>query len=420
MKILVIGSGGREHALSDAFIRSSAVETVYVAPGNDGIAASDGPVESVAIEADDIDGLLAFAQEHAVDWTFVGSEAPLALGVVDTFRQHGLTIIGPTKQAAQLETSKQFAKEVMAEAGVLTASYRTFDSHELAEAQAYVRQLTPPIVIKENGLAAGKGVSIVASNAEAENVLANVLSEAESQVIIEDYLEGPEFSHFSLVSGKQVIPFGVSRDYKRALDDNQGLNTGGMGAVTPVTAQDEVISQQIVDEIVTPVVHEMVRRGQPYTGILYTGVMQTEDGFAVIEFNARFGDPETQVLLSRLTTDFVSILEAHLSGEEIVVERDEQVRVGVVLAAKGYPQSYDRGFDLNLPPLPAELTIHWAGVKEESGQWQANGGRIAMISAAGITVAEARQQIDRYLETINNNQLHYRRDIAQELIEDEQ
>ncbi len=416
MKILVIGSGGREHALSDAFIRSSAVETVYVAPGNDGIAASDGPVEAVAIEADDIDGLLAFAQEHAVDWTFVGSEAPLALGVVDTFCQHGLTIIGPTKQAAQLETSKQFAKEVMAEAGVLTASYRTFDANQLAEAQAYVRQLTPPIVIKENGLAAGKGVSIVASNAEAENVLANVLSEAESQVIIEDYLEGPEFSHFSLVSGEQIIPLGVSRDYKRACDDDQGLNTGGMGAVTPVTAYDEELSQQIVDEIVTPVAYEMVRRGQPYTGILYTGVMQTEDGFAVIEFNARFGDPETQVLLPSLTTDFVSILEAHLSGEEIVVERDEQVRVGVVLAAKGYPQSYDRGFDLNLPPLPAELTIHWAGVKEENGQWQANGGRIAMISARGKTVADARQQIDRYMETINNNQLHYRRDIAQELI----
>lgn len=420
MKILVIGSGGREHALADAFIRCSAVETVYVAPGNDGIAASHEQVEAVAIAVDDIEGLLAFAQEQAVDWTFVGSEAPLALGVVDTFRQHGLTIIGPTKQAAQLETSKQFAKEVMAEAGVLTAGYRTFDADQLAEAQAYVRQLMPPIVIKENGLAAGKGVSILESHSEAERILADVLGKAENHVIIEDYLEGPEFSHFSLVSGKQVIPLGVSRDYKRALDDNQGLNTGGMGAVTPITAYDEELSQQIVDEIVTPVVHEMVRRGQPYTGILYTGVMQTEEGLAVIEFNARFGDPETQVLLPSLTTDFVSILEAHLSGEEIVVERDEQVRVGVVLAAKGYPESYKKDFNLNLPPLPDELMIHWAGVKEVANQWQANGGRIAMISARGKTVADARQQIDRYMETINNNQLHYRRDIAQELIEDEQ
>lgn len=411
-KILIIGSGGREHALATAFEKSQSVATVYVAPGNPGMMMGTEKVECVTIPVTDVENLVAFAQAEAVDYTFVGPEAAIEVGVVDAFRAQDLLIVGPTKAAGQMETSKIFAKAIMHEAGIPTAAYRSFDSADFEDAVAYVDALPEPIVIKESGLAAGKGVYICETRAQAKEILADTLLQRNIPVVIEEYLEGPEFSHFSLVNGEHIIPLGIARDYKRAYDNDKGLNTGGMGAISPVSPEDGTISAEILETIVRPLTKKMAEKGNPYTGILYTGIMKTKNGLEVIEFNARFGDPETQVLLPLIEMDWVELLEHHFAQTMPAITYSPKQSVGVMVAAEGYPQEYVSGFALNLPEVPKHLDVYYSGVKATDGQLTAAGGRVFMVTCQDETVEACREKLYDWLKDLNTENLFYRSDIG--------
>lgn len=411
-KILIIGSGGREYALAAAFEKSHSVATVYVAPGNPGMMMGTEKVECVAIPVTDVENLVAFAQAEAVDYTFVGPEAAIEVGVVDAFREQDLLIVGPTKAAGQMEISKIFAKAMMQEAGIPTAAYRSFGATDFEDAVAYVDALPEPIVIKESGLAAGKGVYICENRAQAKEILADTLQHRGIPVVIEEYLEGPEFSHFSLVNGEHIIQLGIARDYKRAYDNDKGLNTGGMGAISPVSPEDGTISAEILETIVRPLTKKMVEKGNPYTGILYTGIMKTKNGLKVIEFNARFGDPETQVLLPLIETDWIALLEHHFAQTTPVITYSPKQSVGVMVAAKGYPQEYVSGFALNLPEVPEHLDVYYSGVKAMDGQLTAAGGRVFMVTCQDDTVEACREKLYDWLKDLNTENLFYRSDIG--------
>lgn len=385
--VLVIGSGGREHAIVDALKRSESVGRVYCAPGNAGINTQATPVE---IPVTDIDNLARFATDACVNLTVVGPEVPLAAGIVDEFRSRGLRIFGPTKSAAQIEASKAFAKDLMARHGIPTAASRTFEDFD--QALEYVLAGPERSVIKYDGLAAGKGVVVAQNHAEAEAALRNMLLEDEfgkGRVVVEEFLDGPEFSFMCLVNGAKVYPLAIARDHKRAYDNDRGPNTGGMGAYSPVPFVTDEIRETAMETIMKPVAKAMVEEGTPFTGVLYGGLILNNGVPKVIEFNARFGDPETEVVLPRMKSDFYKVLEAVLDGKDIDIEWDPDTRLGIVLAAEGYPGSYQKGIDINGLEETCGKVYHM-GTKSAEGKLVSNGGRVLMVTASGKDLSEAR------------------------------
>lgn len=385
--VLVIGSGGREHAIVDALKRSESVGRVYCAPGNAGINTQATPVE---IPVTDIDNLARFATDACVNLTVVGPEVPLAAGIVDEFRSRGLRIFGPTKSAAQIEASKAFAKDLMARHGIPTAASRTFEDFD--QALEYVLAGPERSVIKYDGLAAGKGVVVAQNHAEAEAALRNMLLEDEfgkGRVVVEEFLDGPEFSFMCLVNGAKVYPLAIARDHKRAYDNDRGPNTGGMGAYSPVPFVTDEIRETAMETIMKPVAKAMVEEGAPFSGVLYGGLILNNGVPKVIEFNARFGDPETEVVLPRMKSDFYKVLEAVLDGKDIDIEWDPDTRLGIVLAAEGYPGSYQKGIDINGLEETCGKVYHM-GTKSADGKLVSNGGRVLMVTASGKDLSEAR------------------------------
>ncbi|AMB93963.1 phosphoribosylamine--glycine ligase [Aerococcus sanguinicola] len=419
MKVLVIGGGGREHALARKFMQSDQVDQVYCAPGNPGMA-SDG-IKLVPLAVDQVDELLAWAQATEIDWTFVGPELPLFLGIVDRFRAAGQKIFGPSQAAARLESSKKFAKEILVENGIPTAHYQVFT--DFPTAQAYIQAASFPLVIKADGPAAGKGVVIAQDLASAEAALADILEDkrygSQSQVVVEECLTGPEFSFFSLVHDGQVLHLPTAQDHKRAYDQDRGPNTGGMGAYAPVPFVSEALYQEVVRTIVDPLLQAMEAAGHPYSGVLYTGLMLTAEGPKVIEFNTRFGDPETQILMPLLGDDFAETIDQLLEGQPAQLTLNETgPSLGVVLAAEGYPTPYAKGMDLTplVQACPSEISLIYAGVGEKSGHLTAQGGRILMAVAQGRDLTQAAERVYALLDQHPIPQTFYRHDIGGQAI----
>ncbi|MEQ2356384.1 phosphoribosylamine--glycine ligase [Pseudoalteromonas piscicida] len=419
MNVLVIGSGGREHALAFKAAQNPSVKTVFVAPGNAGTAL-EPKLENVAIGVEDIDALVVFAKENNVQLTIVGPEAPLVIGVVDRFRDEGLAIFGPTQAAAQLEGSKSFTKDFLARHDIPTAAYQTFE--EIEPALAYLKAQGAPIVVKADGLAAGKGVIVAMTEAEAEEAIRDMLAgnafgEAGSRVVIEEFLEGEEASFIVMVDGKNVLPFATSQDHKRAYDGDKGPNTGGMGAYSPAPVVTPDIHDRIMAEVINPTIEGMAKEGHPYTGFLYAGLMITADGTPkVIEYNCRFGDPETQPIMLRLQSDLVELIEAANREEldQTSIEFDPRAAVGVVLAASGYPGNYPKGdaisgLQVNYPE--GEKVFH-AGTKQDGEHVVTAGGRVLCATALGHTVTEAQKRAYSLVKDIHWDGVEYRTDIA--------
>ncbi|MFR9524016.1 MAG: phosphoribosylamine--glycine ligase [Rikenellaceae bacterium] len=409
MKVLVIGGGGRCHAIVDALSRSTKVSKIYCAPGNAGIAAQ---AECVAIKEIEIEKLLAFAQENAIDLTVVGPEVALAAGVVDLFKADGRRIFGPTKAAAQIESSKEFAKELMKRHQIPTAAFETFTSYE--QALAYVKQGSLPTVLKYDGLAAGKGVVIPTTIEEAEEALKDMLLDSkfgEGKVVIEEFLEGPEFSFMCFVDGREVYPMAVAQDHKRAYDGDMGPNTGGMGAYSPVpfiTAEDEAYT---LENVMIPTAAAMVDEGYSFSGVLYGGLIKTANGIKVIEFNARFGDPETEVVLPRLKSDIYDVFSAIVDSTPIEIEWHEFATLGIVLASKGYPGSYASGAVIgNLDAVEGQL--YHMGTAQKEGQIVTAGGRVMLVVGKGADLKEAQADALAQVEKIECDALFHRTDIG--------
>lgn len=409
-RVLVIGGGGREHAIVDALSRSHQVEKIYAAPGNAGIARL---ATCVDIQDTDVEGLLLFAKEAEIDLTVVGPEAALAAGVVDAFRQEGLSIFGHTKAATQIESSKEFAKVIMSRADVPTAAYRSFDNYE--EAKAYVEAGTLPTVLKYDGLAAGKGVVVAETMEEADAALKDMLvGEAfgKGRVVIEEFLSGPEFSFMAFVNGEKVYPMPLAQDHKRAYDDDKGPNTGGMGAYTPLPFVSKDDEQFALTHVLEATAKAMVENGTPLTGVLYGGLMKTESGIKVIEFNARFGDPETEVVLPLLESDAYDIFYAIATGAEPAPLRwRREAIIGVVLASKGYPGSYKKGYEITGTALFPGRIYHM-GTKKDGERLLTNGGRVMMCLLSGADISDARTRLYKGLESIHCDNLYYRHDIG--------
>ncbi|MBR5206021.1 MAG: phosphoribosylamine--glycine ligase [Alistipes sp.] len=409
MKVLVIGSGGRCHAIVEALSRSPKAEKIYCAPGNAGIAAL---AECVAIKDTDVEGLVAFAKENGVELTVVGPEAALAVGVVDRFREEGLKIFGPTKAAAEIEASKDFAKRLMVKYDVPTAAYETFSDFEAA--MAYVRRGPLPTVLKYDGLAAGKGVVIAQTYEEAEATLRDMLLDTkfgEGRVVIEDFLEGEEFSLMCFVAGHNVVPMPVAQDHKRAYDNDEGPNTGGMGAYTElpfITEEDKAYAMQ---NIMQRVADALVAEGCPFTGVLYGGLIKTKNGIKVIEFNARFGDPETEVVLPRLESDAVDVFMAVAQNCAPEVKWSEKATLGVVLASKGYPGSYDKGYAIRGTEC-VDAKVYHMGTAIKDGELVTAGGRVMIVVAEADTLREAQLKANAEIAKIECDNLFYRKDIG--------
>lgn len=408
-KVLVIGSGGREHAIAEALSRSPQVGKIYCAPGNPGMAEI---AECVPVGVTDIDALAGFARDNGIDLTVVGPEASLAAGVADRFRAEGLRIFGPDKSAARIESSKEFAKELMAKYGVRTAGYRVFDEFE--SAWEYVRNRPLPAVVKYDGLAAGKGVVVATTYEEAEAALRDMLLDSsfgKGRVVIEDFLEGPEFSFMCLVSGEKVYPLAVAQDHKRAFDGDKGPNTGGMGAYSPVPFITDEIRREALEKILRPVASAMVKEGTPFTGVLYGGLILTAEGPKVIEFNARFGDPETEVVLPRLRSDIYAFFEAVLDGRDFEAEWDPRPALGIVLASEGYPGSYEKGVEIKGLDK-AKGNIYHMGTKRDGDRLLTSGGRVLMVVGRGDTLEEANKAALADVAEIDCPSLFHRTDIG--------
>jgi len=423
MKVLIIGGGGREHALAWKVAQSSKVGTVYVAPGNAGTAGED-KLENVAVAAEDVDGLLAFAQQNAVDLTIVGPEAPLVKGVVNRFQAAGLRIFGPSQFAAELEGSKAFTKDFLARHGIPTAAYGNFT--DLAEATAYIRQQGAPIVVKADGLAAGKGVILAQTEQEAidacEDMLAgNAFGEAGHRVVVEEFLQGEEASFIVMVDGEHVLPLATSQDHKARDDGDTGPNTGGMGAYSPAPVVDTAMHERIMQDVILPTVSGMAADGKPYTGFLYAGVMIDARGVPkVLEYNVRFGDPETQPIMLRLRSDLVDLCEAAIDErlDQVSADWDPRASLGVVLAAGGYPASYDKGDVIKgLEAVPEEgVKVFHAGTADRDGEVVTSGGRVLCVCALGDDVAEAQRRAYKAVDRISWKGMYCRRDIGHRAI----
>lgn len=412
MKILVIGSGGREHALAKKFMESPQVEEVFVAPGNSGME-KDG-IQIVDISELSNDKLVEFAQNQNIGLTFVGPETALMNGVVDAFIKAELPIFGPNKMAAELEGSKDFAKSIMKKYGVPTADYATFDS--LEPALAYLDEKGVPLVIKADGLAAGKGVTVAFDIETAKSALADIFSGSQGKVVIEEFLDGEEFSLFSFVHDGKIYPMPIAQDHKRAFDGDKGPNTGGMGAYSPVLHISKKVVNEALEKVVKPTVAGMIEEGKSFTGVLYSGLILTEDGVKTIEFNARFGDPETQVVLPRLKSDLAQVIIDILAGNEPTLEWLESgVTLGVVVAAEGYPSQAKLG--LILPEIPEGLNVYYAGVsKNENNQLISSGGRVYLVSETGEDVKSTQKLLYEKLDKLENDGFFYRHDIGSRAI----
>lgn len=412
MNVLVIGKGGREHALAHQFAISPSVAQVYVAPGNDGM---EQDAQLVDISETDFAALAQFAKDNDIAFTFVGPEQPLSEGIVDFFETRGLKIFGPNKAAARIEGSKAFAKELMKNYDIPTAFYESFS--DTAEAIEYIKQQGAPIVIKADGLAAGKGVVVAQSEQEAIDAVKDMLDgqkfgDSGSTVVIEEFLDGEEFSFMSFVQDGKIYPMAISQDHKRAFDGDKGPNTGGMGAYSPVPQISESVVDETFEKIVRPTVEAMSSEGTPFNGILYAGIILTASGPKVIEFNARFGDPETQVVLPRMKTDFGAFISAILDGRDMELEWDMRPVLGVVIAADGYPGTVEKG--AVLPDLNElqRVTITHAGTKKAGGRFTANGGRVLLVAGSGETLGDAQSAVYEALGKLAWDGFFYRTDIG--------
>ncbi|MCM2678399.1 phosphoribosylamine--glycine ligase [Echinimonas agarilytica] len=419
MNVLVIGGGGREHALAWKVAQSANVQTVYVAPGNAGTEL-EPKLENVAIDGCDIPALVEFAKANNIGLSIVGPEAPLVIGVVDAFEAAGLPIFGPSEAASQLEGSKAFTKDFLARHAIPTADYANFTNVE--EALTYVRKVGAPIVIKADGLAAGKGVIVAMELSEAEDAIRDMLSgnafgEAGSRVVIEEFLDGEEASFIVMVDGKHVLPMATSQDHKRAGDGDTGPNTGGMGAYSPAPVVTAEIHERIMAEVIMPTVEGMAKEGNPYKGFLYAGLMIMADGTPkVIEYNCRFGDPETQPIMMRMQSDLAELCLAAIDGklDQATAEYDARVAVGLVLAAGGYPGSYPKGDVIaNLPePAQHDAKVFHAGTAMKDGQIVTSGGRVVCVTALGHSVTEAQAKAYELLHEVKWPTAYFRNDIG--------
>jgi phosphoribosylamine--glycine ligase len=427
LKVMVIGGGGREHALAWKIAQSPKAGKIFVAPGNAG-SAREAKCENVAIAAEDVDGLLRFAQQNKIDLTIVGPEAPLVLGVVDQFRAVGSRIFGPTKNAAQLEGSKAFAKDFLARHKIPTAAYGNFT--EVAAAEAYIKKFGAPIVVKADGLAAGKGVIIAQTTDEAmaavrDMLAGNAFGEAGHRVVVEEFLSGEEASFIVMVDGEHILPLATSQDHKRVGDGDTGPNTGGMGAYSPAPVVTPEIHARIMREVIEPTVRGMAAEGHPYTGFLYAGVMIAPDGTPkVLEYNCRFGDPETQPVMMRLRSDFIELIEAALDGQldRAQAKWDRRAALGVVMAAGGYPGSYSKGDAITgLPETAADdCHVFHAGTALKDRTVVTSGGRVLCVTALGATVGAAQKRAYETVKKIQWRGAQYRADIGYRAIAREQ
>ncbi|HHZ18180.1 MAG TPA: phosphoribosylamine--glycine ligase [Acholeplasmataceae bacterium] len=409
MKVLVVGSGGREHAIVQSLSSSPLCTRIYAARGNAGMKGA----ERIDIPETDVEGLASFAVREGIGLTVVGPELPLSLGIVNVFRERGLNIFGPTREAARIETSKEFAKELMARYGIPTASYRVAET--LDEAWGTIKERGYPAVLKFDGLAAGKGVAIVRTTTEAEQFLETVFVRktfGPGRIIIEEYLEGPEFSLMALVNGRKVYPLAVAQDHKRAYDGDVGPNTGGMGAYSPVPFIDSADIESAMETIMISTAAALAEMGCPFTGVLYGGLMKTATGIKVIEFNARFGDPETEVVLPRLKSDLLSVILDVLDGKDITLEWSDDIVLGVVLAAEGYPGGYERGTVIT--GIPNNDVFHM-GTTIHDGKIVNSGGRVLIALGRGLTYHDAQNTAYKKAGCISGR-LFYRRDIGYQAV----
>lgn len=422
MRILVVGGGGREHALVWKLKQSPKVERIYCAPGNAGIARN---AECVPVAADDLQGLLDFALSHRIDLTVVGPEAPLTAGIRDLFQSRGLRVFGPDAAAARLEGSKVFAKELMNRYGVPTARSRMFT--EAGAALDYVRRLDAPCVVKADGLASGKGVLVAADAGEAEAAVRLIMEEkafgrAGDRVLVEERLVGEEVSVLAFTDGRTVLPMAASQDHKRVGDGDRGPNTGGMGAYSPAPVYTQELQHKVCEQVLEPVIRGLAGEGICYQGVLYAGLMITEQGPYVLEFNCRFGDPETQVVIPRLRSDLVEVMEAVLEQrlDGLRLEWDPRAAVCVVLASGGYPGAYEKGKLISgLEQVPDDILVFHAATAAAGGQLVTSGGRVLGVTAFGESVREAAARAYQGVERISFEGMHYRRDIAYRAIERE-
>ncbi|MFH0732801.1 MAG: phosphoribosylamine--glycine ligase [Candidatus Omnitrophota bacterium] len=422
MKVLVIGSGAREHALCWKIAQSRRVDKIFAAPGNGGM---QKEAQCVDIKADDIPKILNFANQNKIDVTIVGPEAPLAEGIVDKFNEKGLRIFGPDKKTARLESSKVFAKEIMSRFRVPTADFMIFDNPD--DAKEHINQRKTPMVVKADGLAAGKGVIICKNKSEAldavkQTMIDKIFGQAGSRIIIEDCLEGEEASIIVISDGKRFASLASSQDHKRIYDNDKGPNTGGMGAYSPAPVISEKLDEKIQDEIIKPIISGLYKAGTPFKGVLYAGLMITADGPKVLEFNVRFGDPETQAILPRLKSDLMDAIEASIDGnmENVKLEWDKRPCVCVVCAAGGYPGNYKKGTNINgldeADKLDSVVVFHaGTNVAHDSRlntQYKTTGGRVLGVTALGIDIKQAIDKAYEACSKINFEGMHYRKDIG--------
>jgi len=417
MRVLVIGSGGREHALAWKIKQSTLVEKVYCAPGNGGIA---GIAECVDIKPDDITGLIGFATRNKIDLTVVGPEAPLAQGIVDRFCVNGLRIFGPTKAAARIEASKAFMKDLMRRHDIPTAEFEVFD--DSSSAKSYIKGLKGNFVVKADGLAAGKGVVVCSSKEEGIVAVESMMErrafrDAGSKVIIEECLEGEEASILVVTDGKDCVPLVSAQDHKRIFDGDNGPNTGGMGAYSPAPVVTGPMMDAVMERIIRPAVSAMDSEGSRYKGVLYAGIMVTAEGPKVLEFNCRFGDPETQAILPRLKSDIVELMEASIDDEidMTTLDWDERPCVSVVISSGGYPGEYETGYEvdgLDALEKAKDVFVFHAGTKSEDGRIVTSGGRVLNVTALGFDIKDAIDRCYNAVNLIEFEGMHFRRDIG--------
>ncbi|MCH5234366.1 MAG: phosphoribosylamine--glycine ligase [Muribaculaceae bacterium] len=412
-KVLVVGSGGREHAIVKSLAKSPKVDKIFCAPGNAGIA---NDAECVNLKVEDVEGIINFAQRNDIDLTVIGPEAALVAGLSDAMQSCGLKVFGPTKEAAQIESSKEFAKKLMVKYNIPTAKYETFSNY--GEAFDYVKKGSFPTVIKYDGLAAGKGVVVAQNFDEAEKALSDMLRDLKfgsDKVIIEEFLQGPEFSFMCFVSGDKVYPLELAQDHKRAYDGDKGPNTGGMGAYSPVPFVSPEMHDKALNDIMIPTAKALVEEGFPFCGVLYGGLILTEDGPKVIEFNARFGDPETEVVLPRLESDIYDFFNAAIDGVDFIPQWSHDAVIGVVLASKGYPGSYEKGAEIKGLEVVNGEVFHM-GTELKDGKYHVAGGRVLMVTAHGDDLPAANMNVKKEITSIECPALFHRTDIGKAIL----